>query len=154
MSYVVVKTVKGRRYRYFQTSWREGGRVRTKSICLGPLDGAGRTSVRKRGNGGLAEFLKAQRLSPEDRVLATAARQAAEIDQYQREKFGETAAEHAQRERQEHLDKLYELYGLTPGPRDPVPVDKTTNTSAAEETTVSEAHARSIGDAANAGKAE
>jgi hypothetical protein len=37
MSYIVIKTVKGRRYRYLQTSWREGKRVRTKSVCLGPV---------------------------------------------------------------------------------------------------------------------
>ena len=41
MSYTVIKTIKGRRYRYLQTSWREGKRVRTKSVYLGLADGGG-----------------------------------------------------------------------------------------------------------------
>lgn len=36
--YIVIKTIKGRRYRYRQRTWREGGRVRTQSFSLGPLD--------------------------------------------------------------------------------------------------------------------
>jgi hypothetical protein len=36
--YIVIKTIKGRRYRYRQRTWREGGRVRTQSYSLGPLD--------------------------------------------------------------------------------------------------------------------
>jgi DUF1680 family protein len=36
--YVVIKTVKGRRYRYLQRSWREGSRVRTQTEYLGPVD--------------------------------------------------------------------------------------------------------------------
>jgi hypothetical protein len=131
MSYVVVKTIKGRRYRYLQTSWREGCRVRTKSVCLGPLDGAGRTAARKRGPGRLAGFLKAQQLAPEDHALAVAQRLAAEVDRYQREKFGETAAERAQRERQEHLGRLHDLYGLRLGPANPMPSEKISNQSAA-----------------------
>ena len=38
-SYVVIKTIKGHRYRYRQRTWREGKRVRTKSIYLGPDGG-------------------------------------------------------------------------------------------------------------------
>jgi len=37
--YIVIKTIKGHRYRYRQRTWREGGRVRTESIYLGPADG-------------------------------------------------------------------------------------------------------------------
>lgn len=37
--YFVVKTIKGRRYRYRQRTWREGDRVRTQSQYLGPVDG-------------------------------------------------------------------------------------------------------------------
>ncbi len=131
MSYTVVKTIKGRRYRYLQTSWREGRRVRTKSVYLGPLDGAGRTANRKRGTGRLAECIKAQQSAPEDRALAVAQRLAAEVDRYQREKFGETAAERAQRERQEHLGRLHDLYGLRLGPANPMPGEKISNQSAA-----------------------
>lgn len=36
--YFVTKTIKGRRYRYQQRSWREGQRVRTQCFSLGPLD--------------------------------------------------------------------------------------------------------------------
>ena len=57
--------------------------------------GTARTTARKRGAGGVAEFLKAQQLATEDRALAVAQRLAAEVDRYQREKFGETAAERA-----------------------------------------------------------
>ena len=35
MSYIVTKTIKGRRYRYLQTSYRVGRKVRTRSIYLG-----------------------------------------------------------------------------------------------------------------------
>jgi hypothetical protein len=45
MPYHVIKTVGGRQYSYLQSSYREGGRVRTKSIYLGPVD----TTRRKRG---------------------------------------------------------------------------------------------------------
>lgn len=36
--YIVIKTIKGRRYRYRQRTWREGARVRTQSFSLGPVD--------------------------------------------------------------------------------------------------------------------
>jgi hypothetical protein len=45
------------------------------------------------------------------------------VEQYQRERFGETAQERAARERQEHLDKLYTAYGLKIGPTIPVPIE-------------------------------
>jgi hypothetical protein len=35
--YIVIKTIKGRRYRYRQRTWREGGRMRTKSEYIGPV---------------------------------------------------------------------------------------------------------------------
>jgi antirestriction protein ArdC len=37
--YIVIKTIKGRKYRYRQRTWREGGRVRTQSFSLGPIGG-------------------------------------------------------------------------------------------------------------------
>jgi hypothetical protein len=40
--YTVIKTIRGRRYRYLQRSWREGKRVRTKSTLLGRADGTER----------------------------------------------------------------------------------------------------------------
>jgi antirestriction protein ArdC len=36
--YIVVKTINGRRYRYRQKTWRESGRVRTRSEYLGRAD--------------------------------------------------------------------------------------------------------------------
>jgi hypothetical protein len=39
MSTEVIKTVKNRRYRYAQRSYREGGKVKTKSVYIGPVDG-------------------------------------------------------------------------------------------------------------------
>lgn len=41
-TYVVTKTINGRQYRYLQTTWREGGRMRTKSEYLGPVGGSDR----------------------------------------------------------------------------------------------------------------
>lgn len=45
-------------------------------------------------------------------MMASAERAAAKIDKYQRETFGETAAERTERERQEHLNHLHAAYGL------------------------------------------
>ena len=49
--YIVVKTINGRRYRYRQTTWREGGRMRTKSEYIGPVDGAMKRESRARSRG-------------------------------------------------------------------------------------------------------
>jgi hypothetical protein len=49
VSYTVIKTINGRQYEYLQTSYREGGKVRTKSVYVGPVGGRKR---RKRGGGG------------------------------------------------------------------------------------------------------
>jgi antirestriction protein ArdC len=37
--YIVIKTIKSRRYYYRQKTWRENGRVRTLSQYIGPVDG-------------------------------------------------------------------------------------------------------------------
>src|SRR5262249_21647010 len=108
--YVVIKTIKGRQYRYLQTSWREGSRVRTESRYIGPVDGLVSAPAGKKRPGPVPF---AQRLLSEDRMMATAERRAAEMDKYQREHFGETAAERTGREYVEHLGKLYSVYGLT-----------------------------------------
>lgn len=49
VSYTVIKTINGRKYEYMQTSYREGGKVRTKSVYIGPVGGRKR---KKRGGGG------------------------------------------------------------------------------------------------------
>jgi hypothetical protein len=43
--YVVIKTIKGRRYYYRQKTWREGQRVRTRSVYIGPVDGSFRPNT-------------------------------------------------------------------------------------------------------------
>lgn len=40
MAYIVIKTIRGQRYRYWQRSFRERGRVRTQCRCLGRVDAA------------------------------------------------------------------------------------------------------------------
>ena len=42
MPYVVVKTINGRQYRYEQETYRECGKVRTRSTYIGPVDGGRR----------------------------------------------------------------------------------------------------------------
>ena len=113
MVYRVIKTVKGRRYVYEQRTWREGKRVRTESRYIGPVDEPIESALGVKRRRGVAAFLAAQQLSPEDRMMASAERRAAEIDQYQREHFGETASERTEREYIEHLAQLYSAYGLT-----------------------------------------
>jgi hypothetical protein len=46
MTYTVIKTINGRRYRYLQETYRQNGKVRTRNVYLGPVDGELR---RKRG---------------------------------------------------------------------------------------------------------
>jgi hypothetical protein len=116
MSYIIIKTINGRRYRYLQRSYRVGRRVRTESRYLGPANGG---IIQ-----GIIDLVGAQRLSPEDRAIASAERHTARVEEEQRALFGETAAERSGRERQEHLDKLQDLYGLTLGPSVPTPVEK------------------------------
>jgi hypothetical protein len=48
--YVVIKTIKGHRYRYRQRTWREGQHVRTESLYLGPADGGPRARQSWAGN--------------------------------------------------------------------------------------------------------
>jgi hypothetical protein len=131
MSYVVTKTVKGRQYRYLQTSWRDGSRVRTRSVYLGAVDG--NTKRRAGVLSKLADFVNAQRLSPEDRAMVSAEKQSARIEREQREIFGETAQERSARETQEHLDTLHDLYGLTVGSSTPTEIDKTAAATQAAE---------------------
>jgi hypothetical protein len=116
MAYIVIKTINGRRYRYLQRSYRVGKKVRTESRYLGPVGGGIVQNI--------IDFVGAQRMSPDDRALASAERQAARTDEEQRLMFGETAAERSDRERQEHLDRLHDLYGLMLGPANPTPVEK------------------------------
>jgi hypothetical protein len=55
--FVVIKTIKGRRYRYRQRTWRENGRVRCKSEYIGPVDA---TFFRGGGKGSMPSRMTAQ----------------------------------------------------------------------------------------------
>jgi hypothetical protein len=51
---IVIKTIRGRQYRYAQRSYRINGKVKTKSVYLGPVGGR----VRRKGVlGRLGEFI-------------------------------------------------------------------------------------------------
>jgi len=130
MTFTRIRFISGRRYLYEEVRWREGGKVRSRSRSLGPIDGGGKT--RKRRSSGIMSFIEAQRLSPEDRVLASIAREAERVERYQREQFGETAEESAVRERQEFLDKLHAAYGLRLGPAHPTPMEPQSALNSAE----------------------
>ena len=116
MTYIVVKTVKGRQYLYEQRTWREGKRVRTESRYLGPLGGSTRAPKKKKGLlRNIGAFIKAQGplMRSLDRFDELAARQAAERE------LAEKQARVAQ------LARLHDLYGLKLGKGDPVPEEKT-----------------------------
>jgi hypothetical protein len=132
MTFTRIRKINGRRYLYGEDRWREGGSVRSRSRYLGPLDVDNSRGKAKR-RGGLIAFLNAQRLSSEDRLSATMASEAERVERYQRKVFGETAPERAQRERQEHLAKLHELYGLRLGPASPVPIEPRSSSPGVEK---------------------
>ena len=118
MSYIVVKTVKGRQYLYEQRTWREGKRVRTESRYLGPVGGGTRTPKKKGLLRNIGAFIKAQGplMRSLDRFDELAARQAAERE------LAEKQARDAQ------LARLHDLYGLKVAKGDPVPEEKAPTT--------------------------
>jgi hypothetical protein len=61
MAYIVIKTIKGRQYRYQQRSYRQGGKVRTETIYLGPVDGGRRRRGLLRRIGDLIDANRKQR---------------------------------------------------------------------------------------------
>ncbi|MDP2367247.1 hypothetical protein [Rhodoferax sp.] len=99
MSYIVVKTINGRAYRYLQTSYRVGKKVKTKSVYLGPVGGVLRR---------ISTFIKANRtrgpIFDEEAMLrdvkAADAKYAAMKERFTKE------------------------VGLKVGPANPVPVEK------------------------------
>jgi hypothetical protein len=111
---IVIKNIRGRRYRYHQRSYREGGRVRTKSTYLGPVDGPPR---RKGILGRIGEFITIN--LQHDFIVSDGMLQRG---QKQRD------AEEDQRsaKKTQKLAELYTKYGLRLGPRIPVPVEKPT----------------------------
>jgi|GEM_PF-3910345 len=94
---IVIKTVKGRRYRYLQHSWREGKSVRTNSLYIGPSDGAPK---RRHLGQKIADFIKAN-MEP-DRDIMTEEM----LQQYN------ARVEAQEQARLAKLDDLYAKYGL------------------------------------------
>ena len=39
MAFTRIRTINGKQYRYLEERWREGGKVRSRSISLGPTEG-------------------------------------------------------------------------------------------------------------------
>jgi hypothetical protein len=98
MSYIVIKTIKGRQYQYQQRTYREGGRVRTESIYIGPVGGGIRRKGVDRAIGG---FIRAnmtpRRGLPDDETM---------LKQYNDKVARETAA------RDKALAGLHDRFGL------------------------------------------
>jgi hypothetical protein len=94
MATVVIKTIKGRQYRYFQSTYRSGGKVRTNSKYIGPVGGGKRkrsTSVSdvlmnvftlgvKAAAGELKERHYAKRRAPSHRSKHVADKATRELD--------------------------------------------------------------------------
>ena len=113
MAYIVIKTIKGRQYRYQQRTYRQGGKVRTESIYLGPVGGAARRKGLLKRFGELVEMnFKHQSFGlPDDETM---------LRQYNQ------AIEREHKARQEALGQLHALYGmrLSDTPEHPVNSDK------------------------------
>lgn len=113
MAYIVIKTIKGRQYRYQQRTYREGGKVRTESIYLGPVGGTAKRKGLLRRLGEFVELnFKHQRFGlPDDEIM---------LRQYNE------AIERERKARQEVLGQLHALYGmrLSDTPETPVDTDK------------------------------
>ena len=124
MSYLVIKTINGHQYRYRQTSYRVGKKVRTKCVYLGPVKGIdwSATLFAKRSHVDEKELLR--------EVLAKDAKHTAMKDQFFKE------------------------VGLRVGPSNPAPVEKEVINPLAEARTAEapapEAAAPAVSDAAPA----
>ena len=104
---IVIKTIRGRKYRYAQRSYRVNGKVKTKSVYLGPVGGR----VRRKGVlGRIGEFITAN--LQHEHVFDMEA-----LGREQQEREHQKAAKVAA-----GLAELHERYGLTLGPHPPVPI--------------------------------
>ena len=96
MSYLRIRTIKGRRYLYRQTSVRKGKKVTTISEYLGAV------GCFMRGGGESEEEKKRREYQDYyNRSLRSAAREDARFEEWQRKTYGETGAERAKREAEE-----------------------------------------------------
>ena len=116
MAYIVTKTIKGRQYRYLQRTYRDGSRVRTECVYLGPVDGPSRRKGLLRRVG---EFI-AVNLQHDDPGAAAMAR-ALLADQ--------AAQELRDAANDKVLADLYSHYGLRLGPDTPAPIRKGTSSA-------------------------
>jgi hypothetical protein len=112
MSSVVIKTIKGRQYRYLQRSYRDGRRVRTESIYVGPVDGGRRKGLLRR----VGELIEANRAEPGTRLMNQM------IDESQKQAAArEAAAKHSE---DAFYARMHDLYGMTKPGANPAPVEK------------------------------
>jgi len=100
MAFVRVRTIRKRRYRYLQWSYRSGGKVKTGSLYLGPEEGFFSRNFKIKPSG-----IPAGR---EDDLLA----------QYNK------MVEDEQKARDAVMEKMHEAYGMKMGPSNPTPVEK------------------------------
>lgn len=68
-----IRTIKGKRYRYLEKRWRENGKVRSQSWCLGRVDGA--LYDGKPTNLGHGGYLEQMRQYPDKEVAPVGATQ-------------------------------------------------------------------------------
>ena len=111
MAFTRIRTIKGRDYRYLEERWREGGKVRSRSTCLGPVDG----TVRRKGVlARIREFVTINLQHEHVHVFDMEAF-AREAQKVERLKAAKVAA---------GLAELHERYGFPLGPSSPVPIEK------------------------------
>src|SRR5207253_1486943 len=110
VTYIVIKSIKNRQYRYEQRSVRFPGRRTPKTISkyLGPVGSS--------GGGDPMGAENVRRRKEQERELAFAMadleRDGKKTEAWQREHCGGTPEVREAKARQEHLDKLHEDFGL------------------------------------------
>jgi hypothetical protein len=98
MAYIVIKTINGRQCRYQQRAYRQGGKVRTETIYLGPVDGGKqRQGVLRRVNAFLETKFPPRHGLPDEEVM---------LRQYNEK------VEREGKEREKAIVRLHDLYGL------------------------------------------
>jgi hypothetical protein len=114
MAYVVIRTIKGRQYRYLQISIRVGKKVKTVSEYLGPVGSILRAPGR--AFGAIGGIIEANLTEPGPRF---------DEDAMSRDVKAKEAAHSRMMERFE------KEHGVKVGPSDPVPIEKPVPTVAA-----------------------
>jgi hypothetical protein len=108
MAYIVVKTIKGRQYRYQQRTYRQGGKVRTETIYLGPVGGG----IRRKGVlRSVGDFIRAN-MTP---------RHGLPDEETMLKQYNEKVARE-QQARDKLIADLHAKFGLKMGDPNPVPI--------------------------------